>query len=72
MSKRKPLAPGEIIVGNESAEAWRGCVMIVSEVHDWGGVTAYVRVPYKGRTFCRLRMEQFKRLFVSVEEVDEE
>ena len=72
MSKRKPLAPGEIIVGNESAEAWRGCVMIVSQVHDWGGVTAYVRVPYKGRTFVRLRNEQFKRLNVSVEEVDEE
>ena len=72
MSRRKTIVPGEIIVGNESAEAWRGCVMIVSEVHDWGGVTAYVRVPYKGRAFVRLRNEQFKRLFVSVEEVDEE
>ncbi len=72
MSKPRPLKPGELIIGNEGAEAWKGCVMIVSEVHSWGGVTAYVRVPYKGRTFCRLRNEQFDRLFVDVEEMDEE
>lgn len=55
------LKRGDIIQANENAGDWRGTVLIVDEIKDWG-VQAFVHIPMKGDAFIRLQPEQFEIL----------
>ena len=63
----------DVIQVNDSIpnSSWIGCLMIVSEVKNWG-VIAYLRVPTQGNAYLRLRHNEYevigKAVFVSKSE----
>lgn len=55
------IKKGSIIQANENAGDWCGCVLIVSEIKEWG-VQAFMHIPFTGDAFIRLRNDQYDAL----------
>lgn len=50
---------GDVIQVNEKIPVWTGCLMIVSEVKDFG-VLAGMATPNSGTAYLRLKWEDFE------------
>ena len=47
-----------VIQANENAGDWCGCLLIVTEVKEWG-VQAGLKIPYQGTAYIRLTHDEF-------------
>lgn len=52
---------GDIIQANENAGEWAGCLLTVDEVKSFG-CQCYLKVPYQGIAYMRLRSDQYDEL----------
>lgn len=70
----KEIVKNSVIQVNENGpEEWIGCLMQVSEPREWGAL-AWVRIPFQGNAYLRLKSNQYDYIghaVMSPQEYDE-